>query len=281
MEKKNRKIKMSNILMDQRMVKKMRWSKILICGKGGSGKSTVAALLSKSIARRGYKVLVIDSDESNFGLHSQLGLKLPKDFMEYFGGKKGLKRFLGSRTESKPEMLRGKWKSSDIPGEYLQSDGKGINLLAIGKIKEFGEGCACPMNALSRVFIGDIELNDDEIMIIDTDAGIEHFGRGVEENCDIILVIVDPSYESIMLARKIEKIAEKAGKSMYFVINKVNDEIKDVLLSSLEGNRVVAVIPENKEIFKACLAGKKLDIQLVEIEKLANFLLQPEGKISA
>ena len=64
--------------------------KVLICGKGGSGKSTVTALLAKAMARRGYNVLVVDSDESNFGLHRQLGVEMPDDFMNYLGGKKAL-----------------------------------------------------------------------------------------------------------------------------------------------------------------------------------------------
>ena len=61
--------------------------KLMICGKGGSGKSTIAALLAKEYVRQGKSVLVIDTDESNFGLHRQLGLSLPQDFTEYFGGK--------------------------------------------------------------------------------------------------------------------------------------------------------------------------------------------------
>jgi len=62
--------------------------KILVCGKGGCGKSTIVALLAKEIAARKRKVLVIDNDESNVGLHSRLGMQQPDDFMNYFGGKK-------------------------------------------------------------------------------------------------------------------------------------------------------------------------------------------------
>ena len=51
--------------------------KVTICGKGGCGKSTVTSLLAKALARRGNEVLVIDSDESNYGLHRQLGMELP------------------------------------------------------------------------------------------------------------------------------------------------------------------------------------------------------------
>ena len=62
--------------------------KLILCGKGGCGKSTVSALLARAWAARGYQVLVIDADESNFGLHKQLGLNLPEDFTHYFGHKK-------------------------------------------------------------------------------------------------------------------------------------------------------------------------------------------------
>ncbi len=61
--------------------------KIAICGKGGGGKSTITALLGKEFARQGKEVLIIDSDESNYGLHRQLGMELPRNFTEYFGGK--------------------------------------------------------------------------------------------------------------------------------------------------------------------------------------------------
>lgn len=64
--------------------------KVLVCGKGGNGKSTITAMLAKSMAKRSYNVLVVDSDESNFGLYKQLGLEMPEDFMNHLGGKKAL-----------------------------------------------------------------------------------------------------------------------------------------------------------------------------------------------
>ena len=64
--------------------------KIAVCGKGGCGKSTVTTLLAKCLAARGKEVLVIDSDESNYGLHRQLGMEVPGDFTGYFGGNEGL-----------------------------------------------------------------------------------------------------------------------------------------------------------------------------------------------
>ena len=68
--------------------------KILVCRNGGSGKSTVVALLAREMAIRKNKVLVIDSDESNIGLHGHLGTEKPDDFMNYFGGRNSYLRKL-------------------------------------------------------------------------------------------------------------------------------------------------------------------------------------------
>jgi CO dehydrogenase maturation factor len=247
--------------------------KILICGKGGSGKSTTAALLATAIAEKGYKVLVIDSDESNFGLHRQLGMGLPDDFMNYIGGKKAMiKKMMKSMPKGKPLSIFDKtWRIEDVPEEYL-SEKNGIKLLAIGKIHDFGEGCACPMGVLAKEMLENLEVSDKEVVIVDTDAGVEHFGRGVEQGCDIILMVVDPSYESLMLSVKIEELAVGVKKPVYFVLNKVDDESKDVMLESVDQNKVVGMIPANTDIFRACLAGEEFDVHLGEIEELAEFL---------
>ena len=79
--------------------------KITVCGKGGCGKSTVTSLLSKALARRGKETLVIDSDESNYGLHRQLGMKLPRDFTDYFGGSIMGEGLMGKELSEKPDVI--------------------------------------------------------------------------------------------------------------------------------------------------------------------------------
>lgn len=257
--------------------------KILVCGKGGSGKSTIAALLAKSVALKGYKVLVIDNDESNFGLHRQLGMKLPKDFMGYIGGKKAMiKKMMKSIPKGEPLHIFDKvWRMEDVPVEYL-SEKNGIKLLAIGKIHNFGEGCACPMGALSKEMLEHLEVKDKEVVIVDTDAGIEHFGRGVEQGCDAILVVVDPSFESLKLSVKIEELAASVKRPVYFVLNKVDEESKGIMLESLDHkNKVAGVIPANTDVFRACLAGKELDVHLAEIEELVEFLVSGQEESHA
>lgn len=248
--------------------------KIVVCGKGGSGKSTISALLAKAMANRGYRVLVMDCDESNFGLHRQLGMELPEDLMNYFGGKKGMIERLRASfqsAEAKSEIFDKTWTFNDIPAEY-RTDKNGIMLLAVGKIHEFGEGCACPMGVLSTGMLEHLETRNNEVVIVDTDAGIEHFGRGVERGCTMILVIVDPSFESLMLAKKIVDLASSINKPVAFILNKVDEESKQAMLASVERAKIAGIIPVNNDVFQACLAGEELTVRLTEIEALANVL---------
>jgi CO dehydrogenase maturation factor len=238
--------------------------KILVCGKGGCGKSTIVALLAKEMARRKNKVLVIDSDESNIGLHSRLGMEKPADFMNYFGGKKLL--------FEKTKEMKNKWRLDNLPEAYLTEKGN-IRLLSMGKIYQFGEGCACPINALSSKFLEVLNLGDGEVLIADTDAGIEHFGRGVEKGVDILLVIVDPSQESILLANKISELGQQIDKPVYYILNRVSDqETQDFLANAIGKKRVLAVIPENKEIFMSGLTGSEFNMEVGGIKEIADML---------
>jgi len=168
-----------------------------------------------------------DSDESNIGLHSRLGMEKPEDFMNYFGGKKLL--------FEKTKEMKNKWRLDDLPGDYLAEKGN-IQLLSMGKIYEFGEGCACPINALSSKFLEILDLGDEEFLIADTDAGIEHFGRGVEKGADILFVIIDPSRESILLAEKIPELGKQADKPVYYILNRIaNQETEEFLRDSPMG----------------------------------------------
>jgi len=246
--------------------------KVLVCGKGGCGKSTIVTLLSQEMAERKYKVLVIDNDESNIGLHCRLGMTRPEDFMNYFGGKKIL--------FEKTKEITGKWELDDLPKEYLSKKGD-IQLLSMGKIYEFGEGCACPINALSSRILEILDIKEDEFLIADTDAGIEHFGRGVESGVDSLVVIIEPSYDSTVLARKISRLGKQLGKSTYLVLNRVNHESKKLLLESIGKENVIAAIPENREIFMSGLAGKELKISLEGIKQIADRLESGKRKVQS
>ena len=148
----------------------------------------------------------------------------------------------------------------------------GVKLMAVGKIHDFGEGCACPMGVLTREFLENLNLGKDDIVIVDTEAGTEHFGRGVDKDFDLILVVIDPSYESLKLSKKFDEFGRQCGCKVYFVLNKVEPDIKEEMLNSVNRVDVIAEIPEKREIFKASLKGEELDFKVEEIAKLAEFL---------
>jgi CO dehydrogenase maturation factor len=248
--------------------------KVLICGKGGSGKSTITALLAKSMAKRGFNVLVVDSDESNFGLHRQLGLGIPEDFMNYLGGKKALgeKLMQAYQKGDHAAIFENKWQISDIPEAYTVEKGK-IKMIAIGKIHDFGEGCACPMGALAKNLLKNMETISQEVVFVDTEAGIEHFGRGVEEGCDLVLMVLDPSYESLRLSEKIKELTEKAGKPFYFILNRADAIGIQLMMEAVDKTHILASIPSNPEVFRVGFAGEELNVEISEIESIADFLV--------
>jgi len=191
-------------------------------------------------------------------------MQKPDDFMNYFGGKKLL--------FEKTKEMENKWRLEDLPRDYLTRKGN-IRLLSMGKIYEFGEGCACPINALSSKFLEIVDLGEGEFLIADTDAGIEHFGRGVETGVDILLVVIDPSQESILLAKKISELGQQVDKPVYYILNRIADqETQDLLMNSIDRGRVIAIIPENKEIFMSGLAGNEFNMEVDGIKKIADML---------
>jgi CO dehydrogenase maturation factor len=256
--------------------------KIVVLGKGGCGKSTISSILAKNLAKKGYKVLVVDTDESNYGLHKQLGVGEPLELMDYLGGKKDLgKRLLESMRQGKPEamaqMMGGKWTLTDIPENCLARK-DGIALMQVGKVKHFGEGCACPMGALARSFLENLVVKDGEVVIVDTEAGVEHIGRGVEKGGDLVLMVVDPSYESLRLSGKVEEMLGEVKKPVYYVINKADKETSEYLMGKLDASKVVTAFSNERRLSKAGLSGREISSRISGAASLTNFVI---GKMGA
>jgi CO dehydrogenase maturation factor len=239
--------------------------KISVCGKGGSGKSSIVALLANNIQKRGYRVVVIDSDESNPGLYRLLGLNgSPAPLLDLVGGKQRV----DEATRQGMEILayakisaQEKIPLDSIPPKYMVKKGN-IGLIIIGKILQSLEGCACPMGALSKEFLKKLQLKENEVAIVDTEAGIEHFGRGVDTSVDGVLVIVEPSFDSIVLAEKINGLAIGAGvDAVWTVLNKTtSDEMTSKLEEELRkrGLDLIGSIHYDPRIFEACMVGNAL-----------------------
>lgn len=230
--------------------------KIAVCGKGGSGKSTIVALLANEARGRGYKVLVVDSDESNSGLYRMLGFDHPPvPLLELVGGKKSLKGKM-----AQPNIFAaGHISLEDISPQHLARK-DGLMLVSIGKILQSLEGCACPMGVLSREFLKKLTLQPDELAIVDMEAGVEHFGRGVETSIDSVLIVVEPPLESVEVAQKIYYLAKGLGiRNIWAVLNKATSDdiaVKVGTVMKRQGIRVIGRLHFDIGLFEASVEGK-------------------------
>ncbi|WP_297496967.1 P-loop NTPase [Thermococcus sp.] len=235
--------------------------KILVSGKGGCGKSTISAMLGKYLVERGYRVLIIDADESNPGLYRMLGLPRVKTLAEHLGGKKRAKILMAAEGEGELDEELFKWTLDEVPGEILARKGN-LAVLTIGKIEEAEEGCACPYGFLARKLLEGIRLGKNEIIIVDTEAGIEHFGRGVDKYVDVVIDVAEPSVESIELSKKIASLSESLRLRHFLVLNKA--------LPGIEENLPVkpdVIIPFNQDFILDSLNGKEVE-PVEQIERL-------------
>jgi CO dehydrogenase maturation factor len=247
--------------------------KVMICGKGGSGKSTITTLLARALNKSGKTVLVVDTDESNLCLHRLLGAQLPEVLMDSMGGRKGAREKLHPSFPHNPEnaFFKDTLTLADLPAVCL-ADADGIKLLVVGKIKEFGEGCACMIGSISKAVLSRLREGADEVVLIDAEAGLEHFGRRVDAGCDLILAVVDPSFESILMADRTRQLAESAGVQAFFILNKVDNKVREAMEERLDPEKVIACIPRDDTLFLQSLRGEALTMEIKEIKAVCGFI---------
>ena len=240
--------------------------RILVCGKGGSGKSTVITLLANALSKKKNEVVVLDGDASNPGGLARLlfGLKEGvKPLIDFFGGREKVEcpvddPSILTRLNDKIPITKKLINISEIPEEYYVQR-NGITLLQVGKINQPFEGCDGPMSKVTRDFI----LEGDAVTLIDVEAGIEHYGRGIEKNVDIVIVVVDPTFESILIAQKVLILCQGMGIKNYgIIINKISTNdlnlyIKKELIE--KGLEVYGSIKYDDRLFKAGLIGSSIN----------------------
>ena len=263
--------------------------KLMISGKGGSGKSTVAAILAKQYARMGKRVVVLDADVSTvLGPHRLLGIGFPKDLIGHFDGPKAVKeklKQLRQTAESPDTPPLGAWTYETIPEQY-RSLKSNITFVAVGKFRDATVSCKSPWMSLVRQFILGMTLAENDQLIIDAGAGIDHFGKGIDSACDANLMVVDPSHESIRLAERAMEMADSLQVPLYFLLNKTSPHISQLLWKVLgDKDRIIGEFPLGPELLRAGLEGKELpDDYPAAVKVLDNLAAErklPEPPIAA
>ncbi len=225
---------------------------IAIAGKGGTGKTTLAALLIRQLIQAGKgPILAVDAD-ANANLHEALGIEVEDTIADIM-----------ARINNNLEPLpAGMTKDQYVAFRVHQSlaEGDEVDLLVMGGPE--GPGCYCYVNNLVRGFMQELS-NNYPFVVMDNEAGLEHLSRRTTQNVDILFITSDASARGIRSAGRVRELVESLAleiKNMYLVVTKVADGSVGALEDEIKktGLEFVGTIPRDEQVFQYDLHGKPL-----------------------
>ena len=231
--------------------------KLAISGKGGVGKTTLAALLAQVYADAGRQVLAVDADPSPC-LAGALGF--PDELRALLHPIAEMDELIEERTGAKPGTVGGFFtlnpRVDDIP-ERFSVVHEGVRLLEMGSVDTGGSGCICPESAMLKTLFTHLLFRKEDVLILDMYAGVEHLGRATVDFVDAMLVVVEPTRRSLGTAAQIKSLATDIGLTrLWLVGNKVrNAEEEAFLKAETTGLPLLGVLPADLAVQEADRLG--------------------------
>jgi len=231
--------------------------KLAISGKGGVGKTTLAALLAQVYADAGRDVLAVDADPSPC-LAGALGF--PADLRARLRPIAEMDDLIEERTGAKPGTIGGFFtlnpRVDDLP-ERFSVIHRGVRLLEMGSVDLGGSGCICPESAMLKTLFTHLMFRQDDVLILDMYAGVEHLGRATVDFVDAMIVVVEPTRRSLGTAAQIKKLAHDIGLTrLWLVGNKVRDADEAAFLQAESpGLPVLGTLPADLAVQEADRLG--------------------------
>jgi len=199
--------------------------KIAFTGKGGVGKTTLAGLFARALSKDGKEVLAVDCDPDT-NLARSLGFEHAEKIKPIAQMKDMIEERMGVKHGDRA-FFKLNPKIDDIPDKFSQKKGN-IKLIVMGTVDEGGSGCMCPESTFIKNLLSHLMFQKDEHLVMDMEAGVEHFGRATAQSCDFVITVVEPSINAIGTARKIAGFAHDIGiKKVFAIGNKIRDK-KDI-----------------------------------------------------
>ena len=255
--------------------------KLAISGKGGVGKTTLSALLAQYYADQGKDVLAVDADPSPC-LAGALGL--PNDLRAKLSPIAEMDALIEERTGAKPGTTGGFFtlnpRVDDLP-ERFSVKYRGVRLLEMGSVDLGGSGCICPESAMLKTLFTHLLFRDDEVLLIDMYAGVEHLGRATVDFVDAMIIVVEPTQRSLGTAAQIKDLSKDIGLTrLWLVGNKVRtEEEKSFLKENSPGLPLLGILPMDLGVLDADRLGEPVYDHVPSLksaaEEIAKILLEP------
>lgn len=244
---------------------------IAVTGKGGTGKTAMTSLLIRHLTKGDKIVLAVDADPDT-NLPETLGCDASKSIGD-------IKEYMHEERENLPPDIN---KESILEGKLYEilEEMPGYDLLVMGRPE--GSGCYCYVNNLLRSIMNKLVDNYD-VLIIDAEAGLEHFSRKIFRNVDDLIVVTDGSRRGLRTAERIRELVgelETEVSNIYVIANKVTDANRERIAGTAKelGLELIGMVPVDEMITEKDLAGEPLfdlpddSVAVMEIERIASKL---------
>ena len=200
--------------------------RVVVTGKGGVGKTSLTALIARLLARDGHRVLALDADPQ-MNLPHAIGL--PEDRARALVPISQNRDYVQEKTGASSDAGWGLYfrlnpDATDAVERYAVDGPDGVQVMVMGTTVQPAAGCLCPENTLIAGVVEAMNLREREVILMDTQAGVEHFGRALAKGFRHALVVCDPTFNAVQVAVHAARLAADLGiPAVHLIANRVRD----------------------------------------------------------
>jgi CO dehydrogenase maturation factor len=232
---------------------------IALAGKGGTGKTTVSALLIRYLMEKNNgSILAIDADPAT-NLNMVLGMDIEGNVGDIREDMLDMVQTSGALAGSMPGGMS-KQEYLDYQVKMAVTEGDQVDLLVMGRPE--GQGCYCAANQMLRVIIDRLGKQYDYV-VIDNEAGMEHLSRRTTRDVDVLLLVTDPTQRGIITAQRMHEMVpglEIGVGRTYLVVNRLSGEMPAPLAETIEktGLPLIGTVPNDPAMAEFEFSGRPL-----------------------